>query len=396
MAAGAAQAQIDHPPALSPSSSASTAKVASGFFSSFDYKRSKGLQYLPADSATALWIGLRFQFRYDSLGGDSLNSAAALEKELDGEFSTNRGRVKGGGILFFDWLDIYSEFDFTTGTLLDLRATVTLQDWLKLRIGQWKSDYNRERIDSSGKQQFVERSISTYWFTIDRQQGTSAIMHFARGSRADTQIWLEYLSGQGRGGKFSNGDGMILGRVQWNPTGVSLPFSQSDLVRREKLLPSIAISAVTGKSPYTRFSSSGGGNLPGYSKGDYRLRQLLIETAFHYRGMSWQQELHFKRIENRDGGETSNLVGGYAQLGSFINEWLPDWPAPLEIAGRFAMVEPQRGLASDTLVEWTLAANWFFSGHRNKLTADVSWLDYDDPQGNEETTRFRLQWELSL
>ena len=34
-----------------------------------------------------------------------------------------------------------------------------------------ESDYNRERVDSSGKQQLVERSISNYWFTVDRQPG---------------------------------------------------------------------------------------------------------------------------------------------------------------------------------------------------------------------------------
>jgi hypothetical protein len=39
---------------------------------------------------------------------------------------------------------------------------------------------------------------------------------------------------------------------------------------------------VIGRTPYTRFSSSGGGSLPGFEPGDYDLRQLLFETAVHY------------------------------------------------------------------------------------------------------------------
>ena len=47
-------------------------------------------------------------------------------------------------------------------------------------------------------------------------------------------------------------------------------------------------------------------------------------------------------------------------------------------------------------VEYTLGINWFFHGHRNKLTADWSFLDYDDPTEAASKWRFRLQWELSL
>jgi len=67
-----------------------------------------------------------------------------------------------------------SEYDFVDSRLLDLRATYKFADWLSIRVGQWKSEFNRERIDSSGKQQFVERSIVTPWFTIDRQQAVLA------------------------------------------------------------------------------------------------------------------------------------------------------------------------------------------------------------------------------
>jgi phosphate-selective porin OprO/OprP len=273
---------------------------------------------------------------------------------------------------------------------------LALDDWLTLRVGQWKSEFSRERIDSSGKQQLVERSISNYWFTVDRQRGLAASARLAEGTGADTKVWLGLLSGSGLGGEFESGQMLWLGRVQWNPAGELLPFSQSDLARRQRAVSSVALAGIVGQTSHTRFSSSGGGNLPGQQQGDYDLHQLLFETAAHYRGMGWQQELHWKRLDDTQSGEQRDLMGGYAQLGSFLDEWWPGVPPALEVVGRYALVDPDRDRSSDTQQEWSLGANWFFSGHRNKLTLDYSWLDFEDPVQGESAQRLRLQWELSI
>jgi phosphate-selective porin OprO/OprP len=46
--------------------------------------------------------------------------------------------------------------------------------------------------------------------------------------------------------------------------------------------------------------------------------------------------------------------------------------------------------------EYTLGANWFFNGHRNKLTLDVSYLAIDDSLEDESDVRLRLQWDVSI
>ena len=356
---------------------------------------SKGLEYDPANSETSLWLGLRFQTRFDTYPGD-LTSANDLKGESANEIKLRRARIKGGGSLFADWLQIYSEYDFPSDTLLDYRVTATWQGWLSFRAGQWKSEFSRERIDSSGKQQFVERSISNYWFTVDRQRGVAAAARLARGTRADTRVHLEYLTGRGLGKSYESGRGLWLGRLQWNPSGTQLPFSQAALNRYEKPVPSVAFVVVSGRSAHTRFSSNGGGDLPGLQPGDFDLRQYLFETALHYRGFGWQQEFHFKRVTDRNTGARRELMGGYAQLGSFVSEWWPEVPPQLELVGRFAAVDPDRDQASDIQHEWTIGLNWFIRGHRNKITADYSWLDFDDPTQGTSRGRFRLQWELSL
>ena len=71
-------------------------------------------------------------------------------------------------------MDVYFEYDQPSDDLLDLRATLKLGEQLFLRLRQWKSDFNCERIDPSDKQQMTERSISNYWsmfpWLLRRQQ----------------------------------------------------------------------------------------------------------------------------------------------------------------------------------------------------------------------------------
>lgn len=117
---------------------------------------SKGLQYQPADSATDLWLGVRFQTRYDTFRGNIVTMEQLRAHQHSG-LNLNRGRIKGGGVLLVPWLTVYSEYDFKDKNLLDYRMTATYNGWLSLRAGQWKSEFSRERIDSSGKQQLVER-----------------------------------------------------------------------------------------------------------------------------------------------------------------------------------------------------------------------------------------------
>jgi len=177
-----------------------------------------GLQFEDGSGNNFLWFGVRLQTRWsssevtqDALPGNPVTS--------ESELKLNRGRLKLGGHLVSPDSTIYSEYDFTKNRLLDLRATYAFTEWLSIRIGQWKSQYNRERTDSSGAQQFVERSIATPWFTLDRQKGVMASGRIGKGRLLDTSYWTGLLSGAGRGGDLSDADGLWMTRLQWNVTG---------------------------------------------------------------------------------------------------------------------------------------------------------------------------------
>lgn len=358
----------------------------------------RGLQFESVDGNNFLWFGVRLQTRYSNqeVSQDSLPDEPTTRSA---ELKLNRGRFKIGGHLVSPAFTVYTEYDFPTERLLDLRGTYEFSDKLSLRIGQWKSQYNRERIDSSGAQQFVERSVATPWFTIDRQKAVMASGRAAAGSAIDSSYWLGFLSGAGRGGALSDAKGLWMGRYQWNFAGEVLGFSQSDLADREKGTGSIALALIDGKTQYTAFSSEGGGQLPGYeggAKDRYHLRQVVIETAYQKNGFSWQQEFHWKYIVDSTTGIENKVIGGYAQAGIFLSRIFPRVPRNLEVAIRYAAVAPDESIQENHEREATIVGNWFFNGHRNKLSLDISYLHRQFVPDTNKTIRVRVQWDWSF
>ncbi|MBT8050183.1 MAG: hypothetical protein KJO70_03240 [Gammaproteobacteria bacterium] len=113
--------------------------------------------------------------------------------------------------------------------------------------------------------------------------------------------------------------------------------------------------------------------------------------------LSNQGEGHYKLIDDRKSGETTDLHGAYFQAGLFPSTLSDGWPTALEFAARAAYVHPGQ-VQGDDNTELTLAANGFFNGHRNKLTTDISWLTIDEGSTPRAASdwRFRIQWDISL
>ncbi|MEH6581407.1 MAG: porin [Halioglobus sp.] len=356
----------------------------------------RGLEWSDSDTGSYVWLGLRGQARFTSIE-QALRLPSDFDTGTESGASINRARYKIGAGYHRD-LTFYHEYDLRNSTLLDLRTTWVSNPALNVRAGQWKSDYNRERIDSSGKQQFVERSISTYWFTIDRQWGAMLSGRLWQGQPVDTSWWAGVLGGNGRSTGDDGGMPMVMGRWQWNYTGNVLPFSQSALKRYEEPHASLTFGTIANDSAYTRFSSDGGGQLPGYEEGEdnqYRVYQAMQEWAWQQGGLSFQQELHFKSIRDRVNGGTRDLWGGYAQVGWFPADRWPLVPQKLEVALRGAYVNPDAPSGLED-VEYTFAVNWFFNGHRSKLTFDTTYLSAEDDGRRESEYRYQLQWDLSI
>jgi len=363
-----------------------------------DYK--DGLKLRTTDGRFSADINLRMQLRGTDLSSsDLVGEDDPLSDETGLE--TRRTRFKASGHLVKEWITYKLEYAFEGSRVIDVWTQVQPRDEFGFQAGQYKIPFNRERVDSSGKQQFVERSIVNRPFTVDRQQGVTFLGTLFKGSHAEGQYSLGVFNGTGRGGDLDeDGEPMYLARYQWNFLGESLGYGQSDVKRRKKAAASLAVATATTVGRYTRFSSSGGGQLPGFSSGiaeQYELDQWMGEFALHYRGLSIQAEYHEKEIDDRVNNLVTELDGYYAQVGYLFHESFSAFPEPLEIALRIAEVNPVSGIIQPEQRETTLAANWFFNGHKNKLTFDISDLETTLPGGSlDDAIRLRFQWDVSF
>ena len=361
---------------------------------------SKGFEFMSADRNYMLQLELRMQFRVayptdtDPITLDDFN-------DRQWHLKINRARLKVGGHTFQPWFKYYMEYELSQSRLLDFRLMVEKLPYLSFKAGQWKAHYNRERIISSGKQQTLERSLLTRKFTIDRQQGISIYGRLDGRGALDFNYWVSAFMGTGRGARENDDDHIMwMSRWQWNFTGTPLEFEGSDTKYHKKFTGILALAAVTNQSQYTRFSTAGGGDLDGFEEGvagQYRINQWMQESAFMFRGLSWQQELHWKQINDNVNNVQTIMMGNLVQAGYFIHYAWSAFPKNVEIYARHAVYEPNIKSDADQDHEFSFGGNWFIRGHRNKLTAEVSYFRYDVNSDNlRDGTRFRFQWDVSL
>lgn len=120
------------------------------------------------------------------------------------------------------------------------------------------------------------------------------------------------------------------------------------------------MAAVTNRSPYTRFSTEGGGQLPEFEEGldgQYRVNQWLFESAAMYNGFSWHQEFHWKQIQDKVEGDDTFLYGNFFQFGYFFHHWFQRFPREMEVFTRYAIYDPDTDLSGNFREEIVLGAN---------------------------------------
>ncbi|MEX2512808.1 MAG: porin [Cyclobacteriaceae bacterium] len=364
---------------------------------------SKGFEFTTPDGKYQLQIAGRLQFRFATPNDQNPLTFDDFDTEPSNIFKINRARLKIGGHAYQPWLKYYFEYEIGASRLLDFRVMFEKWPWFKVKFGQWKSEYSRERIISSGKQQMMERSIINRPFTLDRQQGVSLYGNLAGAVILNIDYHLMVLTGTGLGSGNNDDDNMMYsGRLQWNFLGEGVAMSGSDLEGHSSPAASLAWAGATNTSQYTRFSSQGGGELVGFEEGNpgqFSVDQHLIESTFKFRSLSWHSEFHNKKIWDHLNQKETRLRGWFAQGGYVINGHGFKTGKPMyEIAGRYARFRPDLDEMMNMEEEFSLALNCFFHEHFNKLSADVTFFDFDAASINREASgwRIRIQYDFSF
>lgn len=368
----------------------------------------KGLRIRSGGGAFKAEMHLRSQIRFSTPFTSAPRRDKHFSRTSDRDLRFRRARFKTQGEVFRPWIRFKSEYDLVGTKLLDGNITIQKWDWLQFRFGQWKTEYGRERVDSSGKQEFADRSIVNRQFTLDRQKGIQVLGRLMKGTLADSQYYAGVFSGNGRGfrrsgaGRLDNRDGspMWVTRYQWNFLKEDPGFSQTDFEYHEAPVAAVAVTGVSNRSRFTRFSGSGGGRLDGFElglPGQFAIKQLGEDFVFKYRGLFLQQEFHWKNVRDRIHHRVTRMRGSTVQGGYFPHHIARWAPRELELGLRLATVDPDRARDHDRITEFSFVVNWFLEGHDNKLTFDVGRFALAHADGSYRTAiQLRTQWDISF
>ncbi|MFN2378296.1 MAG: porin [Candidatus Binatia bacterium] len=361
-----------------------------------------GFEFRTDNGLFSLAIQNRLQTRFASPFDSDPRSTADLERDQN-SFMIRRARTKLRGHAYWPWLKYYFQYDWSQPILRDASLTVERFSWAKLWVGRGKVFYNDERVSSSGNQQFVNRSIVNDIMTVDRQQGVQIFGNLFPGTWHDVSYYAGLFTGVGVGDRNNDDDKLMYsGRVQWNALGGEMPFTQSDVEFHEKPALNFAFAGATNQSRCTAFETDSRScrALPGFdvgADGQYQVDQMMEEVRFKWRGFSLQHEMHWKEVvdtlkDPSDPTRKTDLLGALVQAGFFPHVLVDMVPAGLELAGRYAFVDPDTDLGGDRQEEGSGVMTYYFNGHLNKVNFQVSQLTI----ASQAEQRYWLQWDFSF
>ncbi len=359
----------------------------------------------------------RLQFRYAYPFDRDPRQLADLDAEGH-SFMVRRARFRLGGHAFTKWLKYGFQYDWSQPVLRDFYIDVARFSWATLRAGRAKVIYNDERVASSGRQQMVNRSILNDVFTVDRQQGLQLMGRLFDNTPADLNYVVGVFGGRGVGERLNDDANMMYAaRLQWNAVGDPIEFSQSDHKYTQRWQLNIAVGTATNKSNCTAFETDvkscrklPGSNYPelnpetapGSQAGLFKIDQAVFEIRSVYKGLYFKHESHVKRVSDQSvtvntWPREAEMWGALVQLGYFPHAALDFVPSELEVAGRYAWVDPNIAVSGNDQQEYSGILNWFANGHNNKISFEVTHHVLGNPAGGSVSEqRYRSQWEFTF
>lgn len=229
-------------------------------------------------------------------------------------------------------------------------------DWVPIaafgiKAGQYKVPFLIQELTSSGKQQFVDRSLATGFFNLARDLGVTLHGELFR-KRLSYAVFV------------MNGDGInTINRNKSYLTGLRLEVPILGAYDSAEADPGDSETPQLGVGLAYAFNKAGGATQNGTIAAGTKASAATLDVGFKYRGLS----LHGAGMYGRDhGGAAVTNWGYYAQAGSFV------LPRHLEVAGRASgaiFKGPTRNQ-----YEYAVGLNYFVKGHALKLQTDYALL----------------------
>lgn len=353
----------------------------------------QGVTFRSEDSAFTVNMRVRAQLRYTQTV--ALDGSGTHAEEM----IVRRARLLVRGRLFHPDVDYYVQLGFAHPDL-EADRPVPLRDayvtWrahrdVQLRAGQMKVPYALQRRTSSGYLQFVDRSLTTAEFNLDRDVGLVLRSDdlFGLGGRLGYELGV--FGGDGRN-RNSDAPGVLwVARAVLRPFGGFVELVESDL--DGSLRPGLALGAAVARNDNTRRVRSTFAGF--YDFATFRYDHAEVDVQLKWRGVSLVAEWMLRRADvaaivdpaDADRVEASRSGWGwYVQAAMLVR---PRW----EVGARYATIRP---LSTDrsslrAAQEAGGVLSWYRHGHDFKLQLDAMHLRRD---GDPNALQVRMQTQF--
>lgn len=371
----------------------------------FFYKKGKGFGLVTKDSI----FSINYQFRIQNRA--TFNTVSDSDLALrSAEFRVRRLRMKFEGFVHNPRLTYYIQLSFSRGDM-DFRGNdnssinnspnvvrdaviyYALTKKIRLGFGQTKLPGNRQRVISSGDQQFIDRSIVNATFNIDRDFG-----FFGQYSGNVFNVKGALTSGEGRNSNLSPNNGLAYtGRLEFLPLGKftgSNDYQEGDLAREPEPKLSLAITASQNNRAVRQAGQLGNDLFESRT-----LSTLEFDALFKYKGIAWYSEYMDRdtsdpvTVNPNNPNNLRTVFSGYGYMSQVSYLFKNN----VEIATRYASTKPERQLyenvdfpsLNERKTETTeLVVTKYLSGHRLKIQSGIMFTKLSTMVAPFNTTEF--------
>ena len=372
-------------------------------------KIGNALSFVTKDST----FSVNFRFRMQ-------NRAAMLTKSVEDwsasewEFRVRRLRLRLDGFIVDPKLTYYIQLSFSRGDMdfnaadnskynvspnvvRDAMIFYKPNHHVTLGFGQGKLPGNRQRVISSGEQQFTDRSIANNTFTLDRDFGFFGTYEGKVGKTPIYFLKAAISSGKGRMNVVSHNAGLCYtGRVELLPLGKFTnrgDYFEGDLEREPK--PKIALGAGLGlNTAAVRTGGQLGKDLPH----PYDMLTFIADGVCKYKGWALSSEYLRRASRNQPILRATDPVN-YVYVGHGINTQLSYcFKSRWEIATRFAQIVPDPEVSQKTPSEnnYTVGLSKYLNHHRVKAQWNLTYVSQKNLVANTQKSQFYTAFQVEL
>ncbi|TNE68758.1 porin [bacterium] len=363
-----------------------------------------GIKVLSKDSSYSINMRFRLQNRFEA-EADDVDQPYKWDRHV---FLTRRFRLRSDGYVVDKTFRYAFQLSFTQGDqdfattglpniVRDAMVFYKPNNKFEIGFGLTKLPGNRQRVISSGEQQFVDRSILNSMLNVDRDHGIF-FRYKEEKVKIPFRLQLALSNGTGRNYDEKTAGFAATGKLELLPLGefkYKGDYFDGDFVHEEKPKLSLAVAYSLNKDAVRT-----GGQIGKALYGESDINTLFADVLFKYRGWAFMGEFALRDASNPVTFDGVNPTPRFVYTGNANNIQLSyQSKKHHEVALRWARFTPNKDIEvyQAKLNDVTLAYTKYVRFHRVKVQADIT---YRNAHSNVVTTTdywlYRFQIEMGI